>query len=152
MIVFSFLSIVYFKSENKILKKKTRKCSFISICVVFYLMLCQSLWITLGSCSHPTWPCVCGPCAPSRPPRSSTRCGSCPSCAQRLLSWLWTGLWSCWPGFLHRKTSSRVQMSSFHGSYYAVLANKNQGGREDEENNTTRDKAWSDVSWRLTGH
>lgn len=113
----------------------------------FYLMLCQSLRITPGSCSHPTWPCACGPCAPSRPPRSRTRCGSCPSCVQRLLSWLWTGLWSCWPGFLHSKTSSRVQMSSFHWSYYVVLANKNQGGRQDEENDTTRDKAWSEVSW-----
>lgn len=146
MIVFSFLSIVFFKSENKILKKNNKVFIHLHLCG-FYLMLCQSLWITPGSCSHPTWPCACGPCAPSRPPRSRTRCGSCPSCVQRLLSWLWTGLWSCWPGFLHSKTSSRVQMSSFHWSYYVVLANKNQGGRQDEENDTIRDKAWSDVSW-----
>lgn len=43
-----------------------------------------------------TWPCVCGPCGPSQPPRSNTRCGSCLSSWQRLRSWPWTDPWSCW--------------------------------------------------------
>lgn len=51
-----------------------------------------------------TWPCVCGPCGPSQPPRSNTRCGSCLSSWQRLLSWPGTVLWSYWWGFLQDDT------------------------------------------------
>lgn len=74
--------------------------------------------ITLGFCQkgiiNLTWPCVCGSCGPSRPPRSRTRCGSCLSSELRLLSWLWTGPWSCWWCFLRQHKKEGGDVSRLH--------------------------------------
>lgn len=61
-----------------------------------------------------TWLCVCGPSALPLPPRSSTRCGSCLFCEQRLRSWLWIAPWSYWCCSLWEETLELKEEQSIH--------------------------------------
>ena len=61
-----------------------------------------------------TWPCACGPGGPSPPPRSRTRCGSCPSSERPLRSWPGIGPWSCWWSSLQDATSRALSTQDAH--------------------------------------